>query len=313
MNYPYYHTVNEYYRKFFGEKVYKISLNAGMTCPNRDGTLGTGGCIFCSAGGSGDFAASPQLSVTGQIDEGIKLISSKYSGRKFIAYFQAFTNTYAPVSKLRSIFSEALNDCRICGLSVATRPDCLEDKKIELLKELAEIKPVWVELGLQTIRHDTAEYIRRGYTLDVFEDTFKRLSEAGIPSIIHVIIGLPGNTHDDYLNLAEYLAELRPHGVKIQLLHILEGTDIAADYKNGLFDTMTLEGYSSAVVDIISRLPKETVIYRITGDGPGNLLIAPLWSLNKKKVLNTITNEFKMRNTFQGRNYKNGTGSNNII
>lgn len=288
-------TVNEYYKNLYGHKVYKISLNAGMTCPNRDGRLGTKGCIFCSEGGSGDFASSPHMSIREQIDDGIARVSGKFTGNRYIAYFQAFTNTYAPVARLRDIFTEAITDDRICGISIATRPDCLEDDKILLLKELNSIKPVWVELGLQTIREDTASYIRRGYTLDVFEDSFRRLTEAGIPVIVHVIIGLPGETREDNIRMAEYLTRLHPHGVKLQLLHVLKGTDLAADYEAGLFKEMTLEEYSDTVADMVSLLPQDVVIYRITGDGPKKLLIAPLWSGDKKKVLNTITKKINER------------------
>lgn len=288
-------TVNEYYKNLYGHKVYKISLNAGMTCPNRDGRLGTKGCIFCSEGGSGDFASSPHMSIREQIDDGIARVSGKFTGNRYIAYFQAFTNTYAPVARLRDIFTEAITDDRICGISIATRPDCLEDDKILLLKELNSIKPVWVELGLQTIREDTARYIRRGYTLDVFEDSFRRLTEAGIPVIVHVIIGLPGETREDNIRMAEYLTRLHPHGVKLQLLHVLKGTDLAADYEAGLFKEMTLEEYSDTVADMVSLLPQDVVIYRITGDGPKKLLIAPLWSGDKKKVLNTIIKKINER------------------
>lgn len=288
-------TVNEYYKNLYGHKVYKISLNAGMTCPNRDGRLGTKGCIFCSEGGSGDFASSPHMSIREQIDDGIARVSGKFTGNRYIAYFQAFTNTYAPVARLRDIFTEAITDDRICGISIATRPDCLEDDKILLLKELNSIKPVWVELGLQTIREDTARYIRRGYTLDVFEDSFRRLTEAGIPVIVHVIIGLPGETREDNIRMAEYLTRLHPHGVKLQLLHVLKGTDLAADYEAGLFKEMTLEEYTDTIADMVALLPQNIVIYRITGDGPKKLLIAPLWSGDKKKVLNTINKKINER------------------
>lgn len=302
----YYYSANEYYKKIFGCKVYKLSLNAGMTCPNRDGTLGTKGCIFCSEGGSGEFAASSSKSIKEQIDEGIRLVSKKYTGNKFIAYFQAFTNTYAPLNKLKKIYSEAVSDDRICGISIATRPDCLEDDKIELLKEINSIKPVWIELGLQTINDATAGYIRRGYPLSVFENTVSRLNTAGIPIIVHMIIGLPNETYKDYMNCAKYLSGLQINGVKLQLLHVLKNTDLAKDYENQIFFEMTLDEYVKTIVDIIEILPPELVIHRITGDGPRNLLIAPLWSADKKNVLNRITKEFKIRNTFQGKEYKNG-------
>ena len=303
---PYY-SVNDYYRRLFGEKVYKISLNAGMTCPNRDGSLGSRGCIFCSEGGSGDFASDLNKDILAQIDEGIEKVRKKYNGNKFIAYFQAFTNTYAPVKKLDEIFCAAINDCRIAGISIATRPDCLEDEKISLLSRLNGIKPVFVELGLQTINEASARYIRRGYTLPVFEDALKRLNAAGIRVVVHIIIGLPNETHEDYMKCAKYLSGLNINGVKIQLLHVLENTDLKKDYDNGLFKTMTLEEYAKTVVDIIEVLPPGMVIHRISGDGPKKILTAPLWSADKKRVLNTIHSEFAVRNTYQGKEYCHGT------
>lgn len=302
-HYPFY-SLNEYYRETFGCKTYKISLNAGMTCPNRDGVLGDKGCIFCSKGGSGDFAPPAELSISEQIEESIKNVSRKYTGNCFIGYFQAFTNTYAPVCRLRSIFSEALQDCRIAGISIATRPDCLEQEKIELLSELNQIKPVTVELGLQTINEQTASYIRRGYTLDVFDDACKRLKAADIPYVVHMIAGLPKENTSDYLATAKHIARSGAFGIKIQLLHILKNTDLADDYEKGIFKALTLEEYVKTVVDIIEILPPDMVIHRITGDGPKDLLIAPLWSTNKKNVLNSITKEFKNRNTYQGKEYR---------
>ncbi len=302
---PFY-SVNQYYRELFGDKVYKISLNAGMTCPNRDGTIDTRGCIFCSAGGSGDFAADPHTSITSQIDSGIRLVSSKYKGGKYIAYFQAFTNTYAPVDRLRNIFYCAVRDPRIVGLSVATRPDCLEPEKIELLTEINRLKPVWVELGLQTIDEAAAQYIRRGYPLSVYEDALTRLKAACLPVVTHIIVGLPHVTHESHTACAKYLAGLHPHGVKLQLLHVLKGTDLADEYASGKFEILSAEEYVSAIVDMIELLPEDMVIYRITGDGPRKLLIAPMWSTDKKKILNSVSREFRLRNTYQGKRYRNG-------
>lgn len=309
---PYY-SANQYYRELFGEKAYKLSLDAGMTCPNRDGTLGSRGCIFCSAGGSGDFAEGSARSVGEQLDRAIARISSKYSGGKYIAYFQAFTGTYAPLQKLRDTFIPVIEDARIAGLSIATRPDCLEDSKINLLKELANRKPVWVELGLQTINESTAEYIRRGYKLPVFEDALSRLERAEIPVTVHVIVGLPGENHGDYIKCAEYLAGRKISGVKIQLLHVLRGTDLAADYEAGLFKTMERGEYIKTVVDMLELLSPETVIHRLTGDGPRRTLIAPQWSTDKKNILNLINREFRIRNTYQGRKYRNGSGVNDAL
>lgn len=303
----YYYSVNDYYKKLFGHKVYKISLNAGMSCPNRDGRIGTGGCIFCSEGGSGDFASSSLLSVKNQIDYGIEKISKKYAGDSYIAYFQAFTNTYAPVDRLKKIFTEAIQDNRICGLSIATRPDCLEDDKIELLAELNRIKPVWIELGLQTINETTARYIRRGYPLAVFEDAVARLNAVDIPVVVHVIVGLPGENANDNLACAKYLSHLNINGVKIQLLHILKNTDLADDYYSSKFKELSLAEYVKTVVDMIEILPPHFVIHRVTGDGPKNLLIAPTWSADKKNVLNNISREFKNRNTYQGKEYRHGS------
>ena len=302
----YYYSVNDYYKELFGHKVYKISLNAGMSCPNRDGRIGTGGCIFCSEGGSGDFASSSLLSVKNQIDYGIEKISKKYAGDSYIAYFQAFTNTYAPADRLKKIFTEAIQDNRICGLSIATRPDCLEDDKIELLAELNRIKPVWIELGLQTINETTARYIRRGYPLAVFEDAVARLNAVDIPVVVHVIVGLPGENANDNLACAKYLSRLNINGVKIQLLHILKNTDLADDYYSSKFKELSLTEYVKTVVDMIEILPPHFVIHRVTGDGPKNLLIAPTWSADKKNVLNNISREFKNRNTYHGKEYRHG-------
>lgn len=303
MNHNHFYSLNEFYKEYFGCKTYKISLNAGLTCPNRDGTLDNRGCIFCSAGGSGDFAPFAGYSISKQIDEGIKQISRKYTGNCFIGYFQAFTNTYAPLPKLRELYMSAVMDERIVGISIATRPDCLNQDVIELLEEISHIKPVTVELGLQTSNEQTAQYIRRGYTLEVFDDACNRLAAAGIPVVAHMIVGLPNETHDDYLATAKHIAALKLHGIKIQLLHILRGTDLAKDYEAGVFHALTLEEYVSTVVDIIEILPPEMVIHRITGDGPKDLLIAPLWSTNKRNVLNSIMKEFRARNTYQGKEY----------
>ena len=300
MDCPYY-SLNTYLKNTYGEKLYKLSLNAGMTCPNRDGTLDTRGCIFCSAGGSGDFAENPQHSITEQIDAAKRRVRNKMKGNSYIAYFQAYTNTYAPVSYLRKVFMEAISHPDIKILSIATRPDCLSNEIIQLLQELSAIKPVWVELGLQTIHETTAQYIRRGYPLSCFQDAVKRLSKAGIEVIVHMILGLPGESKADMLATADYISDLPVQGIKLQLLHILKGTDLAKDFFENKFEVLELSQYTDIVVSIIERLPKHLVIHRITGDGPKNLLIAPLWSGDKKRVLNTINNEFKLRNTWQGK------------
>ena len=282
-----YTTLNSYLKEKFGCKVYKISLDCGFTCPNRDGTLGYGGCIFCSKGGSGDFAESHTLSVTEQIESGKEKVKNKIKNGKYIAYFQAFTNTYADVNTLEKIFSEAINHPDIVALSVATRPDCLEQEKVELLSRLNTIKPIFVELGLQTANEKTAKYIRRGYTLDVYDDAVKRLHEQGINVVTHIIIGLPYETKEDMLSSVKYVCKVTD-GIKLQLLHILKGTDLAKDYFEHKFEVLSLEEYTDIIAECVKIIPKNVVIHRLTGDGAKKDLIAPLWSADKKKVLNTI-------------------------
>lgn len=304
MNRSFYHSLNEYYQKVFGRKAYKLSLNAGLSCPNRDGSIGFGGCIFCSEGGSGEFASQHSASISHQITEAIETVSSKYSGDCFVAYFQAFTNTYGSIDYLRSVFTQAVTDPRVSGISIATRPDCLEPEKIALLVELARIKPLWIELGLQTSNEATAVYIRRGYENRIFQDAVERLHLAGIQVIAHMIIGLPGESHSDYMATARYIASLKIGGIKLQLLHVLQGTELAKEYQKGTFETLSQGEYVTTIVDLIESLPPEMVVHRITGDGPKSLLLAPLWSGNKKSVLNSINKEFISRNTFQGKEYK---------
>lgn len=287
-------TANDYYRSRFGGKVYRISLNGGMTCPNRDGTIDTRGCIFCSRGGSGDFAASASLSVTEQLAVAKQKVSAKLPKTGFagyLAYFQAFTNTYAPVSYLKTIFEEALADPEVVGLSVATRPDCLAQDCISLLAELNQQKPVYVELGLQTIHESSAAFIRRGYPLSVYDDAVQRLRNAGIPVITHVILGLPKETKEDMVATVRHVINGRIHGIKLQLLHILTDTDLADYYKTAPqeeFACMSFESYTEILESVLALIPDDIVIYRLTGDGPKHTLLAPLWSGDKKLVLNTI-------------------------
>ncbi len=298
-----YHSLDYELRRRFGEKVYRLSLNGGMSCPNRDGTLGYGGCIFCSEGGSGDFAADPSLSIRQQLEDGKRRLSQKRPVRRYIAYFQAFTNTYGPIEHLRSIFTEAISCPEVVLLSVATRPDCLPPKVVELLAELNRTKPVWVELGLQTMHEDTAAFLRRGYPLPVFEDAVERLRNAGIEVIVHVILGLPGEDQARMLKTIEYLNGLDIQGIKLQLLHILKGTDLAVLYEAVRFPVFTMDGYVQAVVSCVERLRPDIVVHRLTGDGPKELLIAPRWSLAKRQVLNAIHQAFSLRGTWQGRLY----------
>lgn len=298
-----YHSLDYMLRERFGEKIYKVSLNGGMTCPNRDGKIGNRGCIFCSAGGSGDFAGDAENTISEQIEAQKKLLVRKRPAGKYIAYFQAYTNTYAPPEYLRSIFTEALNHPDIVGLSIGTRPDCLEENVLNLLSELNEQKPVWVELGLQTIHKKTAAYIRRGYPLECFEQAVKSLRARNIEVIVHTILGLPGESRLDILDTMEYLNHQDIQGIKLQLLHILKNTDLAEDFEKGLFQVYTMEEYLDLLISCLEHLSPDIVIHRITGDGPKDLLIAPTWSSKKRTVLNTLHQEFKTRNTWQGRLY----------
>lgn len=282
-----YTSFNSYLKERFGEKVYKIAINGGFTCPNRDGTIDTRGCIFCSKGGSGDFAESRSLSVTEQINQGKKRVAKKMKNGRYIAYFQAFTNTYAPVAVLREKYFEALQHPDIIALSIATRPDCLGEDVLLLLDEVNKTKPVFVELGLQTIHERTAEYIRRGYTLDVYDRAVKNLHKIGINVVTHIIIGLPGENTEDILESVKYVCE-KTDGIKLQLLHILNGTDLEKEYKKGSVKTLSLEEYIEIIKKCIEIIPKRVVVHRITGDGAKKDLIAPLWSADKKNVLNTI-------------------------
>ncbi len=295
----YYYSLNEYLKNTFGEKVYKISLNGGMTCPNRDGTLDDRGCIFCSRGGSGEFSADKLLSVTNQIEQAKQKIRKKTDCRLFIAYFQPFTNTYASVDYLRSIFYEAIENPDVAVLSIATRPDCLGVDVLNLLRELNKIKPVWVELGLQTIHKKTSDYIRRCYELETYDLAVKNLKSVGVCVVTHIILGLPYETKEMMLESVKYAGE-RSDGIKLQLLHVLKNTDLFDDYIKGLFKTLSLEEYIDILCDCIAVLPKTTVIHRLTGDGDKKLLVAPLWSADKKRVLNSINKAFVNRNIIQG-------------
>lgn len=283
-----YLSFNKYLKDKFGQKVYKISLDGGFTCPNRDGKIDTRGCIFCSKGGSGDFAQNRDLSITEQIESGKKRVEKKIKSGKYIAYFQAFTNTYAPVEILRAKYSEAINHPDIVALSIATRPDCLGDDVIELLDEMNKIKPVFVELGLQTIHSDSAKYIRRGYSLEVYNEAVKNLKNIGVNIVVHIILGLPNESEEDMIESVKYVCQSQIDGIKLQLLHIIAGTDLAKDYEKGLFKTLEFDEYVELIAKCVAIIPKNIVIHRLTGDGAKKDLIAPLWSADKKKVLNAI-------------------------
>ncbi len=283
-----YLSFNKYLKDKFGQKVYKISLDGGFTCPNRDGKTGTRGCIFCSKGGSGDFAESRKMSITEQIESGKKKVEKKIKSGKYIAYFQAFTNTYAPVEMLRQKYEEAINHPDIVALSIATRPDCLGDDVLRLLDEMNKIKPVFVELGLQTIHQKSAKYIRRGYDLSVYDKAVRDLKKIGVNVVVHVILGLPNESENDMLETVKYVCESGANGIKLQLLHVIDGTDLAKDYEKGLFKTLEFDEYVNLIVKCVKIIPKDIVIHRLTGDGAKKDLIAPLWSADKKRVLNAI-------------------------
>lgn len=287
-----YYSLDAYLKNTYGKKIKKISIDAGFTCPNRDGTLDTRGCIFCSAGGSGDFAL-PYEAVS--------------APEPYIAYFQAYTGTYAPAASLDKIYRSALEDPFVMGISIATRPDCLPPEVLFLLSNLKEAYPgkfIWIELGLQTIHEQTAHYIRRGYPLERFSHAVQRLHLLGIPVIAHVILGLPGENETMILQTIDYLNTVPISGVKLQLLHILKNTDLAKDYEKGLFSALSMDSYLSLLISCICRLSPDTVIHRVTGDGPKELLIAPLWSRDKKKVLNSLHHRMKQEDAYQGKNWK---------
>lgn len=299
-----YYSLDYYLKQVFGEKVYRLSLNGGMTCPNRDGTLGTGGCIFCSSAGSGDFAQKGCEPVPLQLAAAKEQIRAKRNCRKFIAYFQAYTNTYAPVEYLRKIFMEAISDPDVVILSIATRPDCLSAEILTLLAELNRIKPVWIELGLQTIHPATSRFIRSGFTLDCFHQALAALNSQSIPVIVHVILGLPGETRQQMLETVNHVGHLPVFGIKLQLLHVLSDTDLGTLYKKHPFPLLTQEQYCELIADSIELLPQTMTIHRLTGDGPKSLLIGPLWSSAKRSVLNQIEQTLKLRDTWQGKYYQ---------
>jgi radical SAM protein (TIGR01212 family) len=279
-----YISTNVYCQRVFGCKVYKLSLSAATTCPNRDGTVGVGGCTFCSAGGSGDFAAPASLPVKQQIEAAKKLLGQKGQGLKYIAYFQSFTGTYGDLERLEQIYMQAAQLPEIVALSIATRPDCLGPEALDMLGRLSGKKPLWVELGLQTINEDSAKRLNRCYSLPVYEQAMRDLQMLGVHRITHVILGLPGENREDMLKTVRYVGE-RTDGIKLQLLHVLEGTALAESIARGGPKLLQPEEYYSLVADALEILPEHVVIHRLTGDGPKKNLIAPLWSADKKRVL----------------------------
>ncbi|SEQ10662.1 hypothetical protein SAMN02910289_01305 [Lachnospiraceae bacterium RM5] len=288
-----YISLNSYLKKTFGCKVYKLAIDAGFTCPNRDGKIDNRGCIFCSGKGSGDFTESSDLSITDQINEGKKRVSKKINNGRYIAYFQAFTNTYAPVEHLEKIYKEAINHPDIVAISIGTRPDCLEDDVLDLLEKINKIKPVFVELGLQTIHENTAKFIRRGYDLSVYDSAVCNLKKRSINVIVHVIIGLPNETKKEMLETVEYVKNSNADGIKLQLLHVLKETDLEKEYLDKKFKCLSMEEYIDIICDCLKIIDKKMVIHRLTGDGDKKILIAPMWSGDKKRVLNELNKKIK--------------------
>ena len=298
--------LNDFLKEKFNEKIYKVSLDGGFTCPNRDGKVSRGGCIFCSENGSGDFTATKLKSIHAQIEEQIDLVSKKYKGDKYIAYFQNFTNTYAEVSYLRKIYEEALSHEKIVGLAIATRPDCLEDDVLELLAELNKKTFLWVELGLQTLNDDVAKYFNRAYETEIYKEASEKLNRLNIKFVTHIIIGLPKEENDDYLKTAIFAQNCGTWGIKLHLMYVVKNTPLEKLYLNGDLKVNTEEEYVEKVVNILENISSEIVVHRLTGDGDRETLVAPLWSIKKIDVLNSIHKELKRRNTYQGKLYYGG-------
>ena len=298
--------LNDFLKEKFNEKIYKVSLDGGFTCPNRDGKVSRGGCIFCSENGSGDFTATKLKSIHAQIEEQIDLVSKKYKGDKYIAYFQNFTNTYAEVSYLRKIYEEALSHEKIVGLAIATRPDCLEDDVLELLAELNKKTFLWVELGLQTVNDDVAKYFNRAYETEIYKEASEKLNKLNIKFVTHIIIGLPKEENDDYLKTAIFAQNCGTWGIKLHLMYVVKNTPLEKLYLNGALKVNTKEEYVEKVVNVLENISSEIVVHRLTGDGDRETLVAPLWSIKKIDVLNSIHKELKRRNTYQGKLYYGG-------
>ncbi|CAM2856234.1 TIGR01212 family radical SAM protein [Hathewaya histolytica] len=299
-----YHSLNYFLREKFGEKVFKISLDAGFTCPNRDGKISSGGCIFCSSRGSGDFAGDRQFSIDKQFEDIKCMMNKKWKSEKYIAYFQAYTNTYAPIEVLDEKYKEAIEKEGVVGLAIATRPDCLEEDVLDLLSSYNKELYTWVELGLQTSKESTAKLINRGYELEIFEKAVKDLRARNIDVVVHTIFGLPGESKYDMLDTIRYLANMDIQGIKIHLLHLMEGTSLVKLYNNGELELMTMDDYLEVICEAITLLPPSVVIHRLTGDAPRNLLIGPMWSLRKWEVLNAIDKKLEDEDIFQGKKYK---------
>ncbi|MBR4754885.1 MAG: TIGR01212 family radical SAM protein [Lachnospiraceae bacterium] len=296
-----YYSLGSYIKNTYGQRLYKLPLSSGATCPNRDGSKGYGGCIFCSEKGSGDYAGDAALSVADQIMQAKDTIGTRFSDGGYIAYFQSFTATYAPMDHLRKIFTEAIEHPEVKVLSIATRPDCLDEERYELIRDLAKQKPVWVELGLQTTKEESVALINRCYETKDYDKAMERLNSMGIETITHVILGLPGESTEDMLSTVKHAVDAGTRGIKLQLLHVLKGTVLARMYEKGDFNVLTEEEYVTIVGKCLEIIPKDRVIHRLTGDGPKEILIAPEWSTHKRSVLNHIHHYLKSHDTFQGK------------
>lgn len=290
-----FYSLNDFFKDEFKDKIFKVSLDGGFTCPNRDGKVAHGGCIFCSDAGSGEFAGNRRKSITEQIDEQLEFLKDKVKDKKVIAYFQNFTNTYGDVEYLREIYYEALNHPKVLGLAIGTRPDCIEDDTLELLKEINEKHFFWIELGLQTIDDKVAKIINRGYPLSTYIEISKKLKDSGIKFVTHMIVGLPTEEREDILNTAKCIVQSGAWGIKIHSLHIIKGTPLERLYNDKKFKVFTLDEYVDIVVTILKLLPDKMVVHRVTGDGKKDEVVEPKWSLNKRKVLNEIEKELKKR------------------
>ncbi len=299
-----YHSWNYHLREQFGTKVFKVPLDAGFTCPNRDGLVATGGCTFCSSHGSGDFAGDRRDDLRSQFQKVTTMMHQKWPNAKYLGYFQAYTNTYAPAEELRAMYETILEQPDVVGLSIATRPDCLPDDVVELLAELNQRTYLWVELGLQTIHDYTSERINRGHNYATYLEGLEKLQRHGIRVCSHIILGLPGESEAEMMETVQAVAQSKVEGIKIHLLHLLKKTPLAREYAAGQFHLLTQEEYTRLVVNSLELLPPEMVIHRLTGDGPRDLLIGPMWSLKKWEVLNGIEWEMERRNTWQGKHYQ---------
>lgn len=299
-----YHSLNYFLRNKFNEKIYKISLDGGFTCPNRDGRVAKGGCTFCSARGSGDYAGSRILSITEQFEDRKKMMEKKWKDGKYIAYFQAYTNTYAPVEELKRKYEEALAQENVVALSIATRPDCLDDDVLDFLEELNKKTYLWVELGLQTINDETANNFNRGYDFEVFDRSIKKLQERGIEVVVHTIFGLPGESKEDMLKTINYVAHSGAQGIKFHLLHLMKNTKMTEQYEREEFELLSKEDYIDLICKGVAMIPEEMVVHRLTGDAPRASLIGPMWSLKKWEVLNDIDRALVENDIWQGKDFK---------